>query len=39
MTSGLIQPHMFKPETDLEEVEEQIIQACLQVDVSEWLCV
>ncbi len=30
-----MQPYMFEPETDSEE-EEQIIQGCLQVDVSEW---
>jgi len=38
--TGLIQPHsMFEPETDSEEAEEQIVQACLEVDVSEWLWV
>jgi len=39
MVSGntvLIQLCMFESETDSEEVEEWIIQARLQVDVSEW---
>jgi len=42
MVSGntvLIQLCMFESETDSEEVEEWIIQARLQVDVSEWWCV